>query len=98
MSNLIEGSPFVGYWDKIGQQKASSDCVVGTLTNKSVLENLPVVKWSRRNFNAQEAYDSCLFIQRSIALYEDALGPGIIIPTSMLTIGMSTITTAPCVE
>lgn len=84
MSNLIEGSPFAGYWDKIGLQRASSDCVVGTLTNESVLDNPLVVKWSRRNFSAQEAHDSSLFIERSFALCKDALGPEFILSTSAL--------------
>lgn len=80
MSFHIEGRPFVGTWDKIGDQRNSADSCVGVLRGTET-----VIKWSRiRPSSREDLLAMCKFKKRSDTLYRAALGEDFIVPSTFV--------------
>lgn len=85
----IEGSPFTGWFTSFGGQ--STDSVVGLLESGNRWErernvcSKQVIKWNRHDFASEtHAVQAGEFKERSIALYQAALGEEYIVPTQVI--------------
>ncbi len=76
----VELVPFRDHFQGFGGN--NSDSVVGLIKGQ---DGPVVLKWSRTTFaTPEEAFQAALFLRRSIALLQTALGKEVIVPTSVI--------------